>query len=53
MNGRMNELTLTNVVSLVADHRQGSTLPLYEAVPDLVLFPGTGLAVRVSEWQEG
>lgn len=36
----MNELTLVNVVSLIADQVQDSTLHLFEAVTGLVVFPG-------------
>lgn len=40
MNERVSELTLVNVVSLIADQEQDSTLRLFEAVTGLVVFPG-------------
>lgn len=40
MNERVSELTLVNVVSLIADQEQDSTLHLFEAVTGLVVFPG-------------
>ena len=48
----MNEFTLVDIVSLIVDQEQDSMLPLYEAIPDLVVSPGIGLGGWASEGRE-